>query len=71
MVKETYPRESEYHRVTTHSIAIFELVLIGVIVHLQLSFLHLSEDESAQLLIIGYGTIWLDLYFGAHFSRSF
>ena len=69
MVKETHPRESEYHRVTAHSIAIFELILIGVIVNLQLSFLHFGEDECAQLLIIGYGTFWLGLNFSTHFSR--
>ena len=47
LIEETHPRESEYHRMTADSIAISELVLIGVVVHLQLSFLHLSEDKSA------------------------
>jgi hypothetical protein len=56
---------------TANSIAIFELILIGVVDHLKLSFLHLSKDKSAQLLIIAYGTFRLDLNFGTHFSRPF
>lgn len=52
MIKETHPRESKNHWMTAHSIAIFELVLIGVIDHLEFSFLHLGENECAQLLLI-------------------
>ena len=70
LIEETHPRESEYHWVAAHSKAVSELVLIGVIIHLQFSFLHLSEDECAQLLVIGNGTFRLDLNFGAHLSRS-
>jgi hypothetical protein len=56
---------------TANSISIFELILIGVVDHLKLSFLHLSKDKSAKLLIIAYGTFRLDLNFGTHFSRPF